>query len=101
MPSKLTAIMASGRPVVAGACGDSDVGRAAAAGGLVVPPGDAGAFSAAIGRLLADAPMRQQLGSSGRAYALANWERGTILRRALADLSLRVQVVHKVDTSAS
>lgn len=103
MPSKLTAIMASGRPVVAGACGDSDVGRAAAAGGLVVPPGDAGAFSAAIGRLLADAPMRQQLGSSARAYALANWERGTILRRALADLSLRVQVevVHKVDTSAS
>ncbi len=40
MPSKLTAIMASGKPVVAGAHTDSDVGRAAAAGGLVVPPGD-------------------------------------------------------------
>jgi colanic acid biosynthesis glycosyl transferase WcaI len=101
MPSKLTAIMASGRPVVAGACGDSDVGRAAAVGGIVVPPGDAGAFSAAIGQLLADAPMRQRLGSSGRAYAVANWERSTILRRAIADVSLRVQVVHKVDTSAS
>jgi colanic acid biosynthesis glycosyl transferase WcaI len=101
MPSKLTAIMASGRPVVAGACGDSDVGRAASAGGIVVPPGDAGAFSAAIGTLLADAPMRDRLGISGREYAVANWERSTILRRALADVSLRMQVVHKVDTSAS
>jgi colanic acid biosynthesis glycosyl transferase WcaI len=99
MPSKLTAIMASGRPVVASACGDSDVARAASAGGLVVPPGDAGAFSAAIGRLLADAPMRQRLGNSGRAYAVANWERSMILRRAVADLSVRVQVIHKVDTS--
>jgi colanic acid biosynthesis glycosyl transferase WcaI len=101
MPSKLTTIMASGRPVVAGASGDSDVGRAAAAGGIVVPPGDAGAFSEAIGRLLADAGMRDRLGTSGRAYAVANWERSTILRRALADLSVRMQVIHKVDTSAS
>lgn len=101
MPSKLTAIMASGRPVVAGAGRDSEVGRAAAAGGIVVPPGDAVAFSDAIGRLLADAPMRVRLGNSGREYALANWERSTILRRAIADLSVRVQVIHKVDTSAS
>jgi colanic acid biosynthesis glycosyl transferase WcaI len=101
MPSKLTAIMASGKPVVAGAHTDSDVGRAAAAGGIVVPPGDAGAFSRAIGSLLADSSMRDRLGLSARAYALENWERSTVLRRALADLSLRIQVVHKVDTSAS
>lgn len=101
MPSKLTAIMASGKPVVAGAHSDSDVGRAAAAGGLVVPPGDAGAFSKAIGKLLADASMRARLGDSARAYAVANWERSNVLRRALADIASRVQVVHKVDTSAS
>src|SRR5688572_1831010 len=88
MPSKLTAIMASGKPVVAGAHTDSDVGRAAAAGGIVVPPGDAGAFSRAIGRLLADSSMRDRLGVSARAYALENWERSTVLRRALAELSL-------------
>jgi colanic acid biosynthesis glycosyl transferase WcaI len=101
MPSKLTAIMASGKPVVAGAHSDSDVGRAAAAGGLVVPPGDAGAFAVAIGRLLADAAMRDRLGSSGRDYAVAHWEKSAVLRRALADLSSRIEVVHKVDTSTS
>lgn len=101
MPSKLSAIMASGRPVVASARGDSDVGRAAAAGGLVVPPGDARAFSDAIGRLLANAPMRDELGLAGRAYAVANWERSAILRRAFADLSQRVRIVHKADTSPS
>ena len=101
MPSKLTAIMASGKPVVASAHCDSDVGRAAAAGGLVVPPGDAGAFSLAIGTLLADSSMRDRLGNSGRDYAVAHWEKSAVLRRALADLSSRIRVVHKVDTSAS
>ncbi len=101
MPSKLTAIMASGKPVVAGAHRDSDVGRAAVAGGIVVPPGDAVAFSDALGKLLGDSAMRARLGSAGREYAVANWERSAVLRRALADLSSRIQVVHKVDTSAS
>jgi len=101
MPSKLTAIMASGKPVVASAHGDSDVGRAAAAGGLVVPPGDASAFHEAIGKLLADATLRSRLGTSGREYALANWERSAILRRALSEVSQRIHVIHKVDTSAS
>lgn len=101
MPSKLTAIMASGRPVVAGAHRDSDVGRAAAAGGIVVPPGDAGAFSVAIDTLLADSSMRHRLGSSGREYAVAHWEKSSVLDRALAELSSRIDVVHKVDTSAS
>jgi colanic acid biosynthesis glycosyl transferase WcaI len=101
MPSKLTAIMASGKPVVAGARTDSDVGRVAAAGGLVVPPGDPSAFGAAIDRLLVDAGLRKDLGQSARAYAVAHWERGTILRRALSELSQRIRVVHKVDTSTS
>lgn len=101
MPSKLTAIMASGKPVVAGAHTDSDVGRAAAAGGIVVPPGDAGAFSSAIGKLLGDSAMRSRLGSAGREYAVTHWERSAVLRRALAELSSRIQVVHKVDTSTS
>jgi len=101
MPSKLTAIMASGKPVVAIASGDSDLGRAAAAGGIVVPPGDSGAFSSAIGRLLSDAAMRDRLGNSGRAYAVANWERSTILHHALNEVSQRIRVVHRIDTSAT
>jgi colanic acid biosynthesis glycosyl transferase WcaI len=86
MPSKLTAIMASGRPVVASARAGSDVARTAAAGGLVVPPGDAEAFGAAIRRLLSDAALRMDLGRTGRAYAESNWNREAVLRSLHAEL---------------
>jgi colanic acid biosynthesis glycosyl transferase WcaI len=88
MPSKLTAIMASGRPVVATASSGSDVARISAQGGLVVPPGDVGAFTAAIRRLLDDAALRLRLGEAGRRYALENWERNTVLERACTELKL-------------
>jgi glycosyltransferase involved in cell wall biosynthesis len=44
---------------------------------LAVPPGDAGALAAALGRLLADPALRAGLGAAGRARVLANftWER--------------------------
>ena len=86
LPSKLTAIMASGRPVVATARSGSDVARSAANGGIVVAPGDIRGVSNAVRRLLADDALRQTLGASGRAYALENWERDTVLQRAFARL---------------
>jgi colanic acid biosynthesis glycosyl transferase WcaI len=86
LPSKLTAIMASGRPVIATARSGSDVARAAAHGGIVVPPGDIGALSGAIRTLLADETLCDSLGAAGRAYAVEHWERETVLRRAFAML---------------
>jgi colanic acid biosynthesis glycosyl transferase WcaI len=86
MPSKLSAIMASGRPVVATAQVGSDLARASAEGGIVVPPGDAEGFATALRRLLDDEALRHRLGASGRAYALANWERDMVLQRAFDDL---------------
>lgn len=86
MPSKLTAMLASGRPVVATARGGSDVARVAAEGGVVVPPGDAAAFAAALRTLLADAELRCRLGAAGRAYAAANWDRDLVLQRAFDEL---------------
>jgi colanic acid biosynthesis glycosyl transferase WcaI len=84
LPSKLTAIMASGRPVVATARNGSDVARAATNGGIVVPPGNLGALADAIRALLADDGLCERLGSAGRAYAVDHWERETVLRRAFA-----------------
>ncbi|HUG73291.1 MAG TPA: WcaI family glycosyltransferase, partial [Steroidobacteraceae bacterium] len=87
LPSKLSAIMASGRPVVATASADSELGRAAAHGGLVVPPGDVTAFVQALQRLLRDAALRQRLGEGGRAHAAANWDRQAVLHRFGTSLS--------------
>ena len=84
LPSKLGAILASGRPVVATARSGSDIARFAGSGGLVVPPADVVAFESAIRRLLNDAALRRELGAAGRACALANWERESVMRRTFA-----------------
>ena len=84
MPSKLAAMMASGRPVLATAHSGSDVARVVSEGGLVVAPGDVEALCLAIERLLADDALRQRMGQSGRAYAEAQWERDAVLRRAFS-----------------
>jgi colanic acid biosynthesis glycosyl transferase WcaI len=86
LPSKLGAIMASGRPVVATARGGSDVARAASKGGIVVAPGDVSAFEQAVRRLLRDEALGRRFGASGRAYALQHWERETVLRQTFAQL---------------
>jgi colanic acid biosynthesis glycosyl transferase WcaI len=86
MPSKLTAIMASGRPVVATAGHGSELACAAREGGIVVSPGDAQALASAIRCLLDDEALRRKLGAAGRAYALANWEREAVLQRAFDEL---------------
>jgi colanic acid biosynthesis glycosyl transferase WcaI len=87
LPSKLTGILASARPVVAVASPGSDLECAAARGGLVVAPGDVEAFVSAIERLCADATLREQLGVRGRAYAVAHWDRSVVLGRLRADLN--------------
>lgn len=51
-------------PEVAGTDGDTC---------LAVPPGDAGALAAALGKLLADPELRRRLGTAGRARVLAKF----------------------------
>ena len=71
MPSKLGAMLASGRPVLAMVTPDSPVGRSLGQGGSITPPGDAIAAAQEL-RRLADEPLeRERLGRAARAAALA------------------------------
>jgi colanic acid biosynthesis glycosyl transferase WcaI len=81
MPSKLTGMLASGRPVVATARSGTQLATAVQGCGAVVPPGDPNAFAAAILELAADKDLRQLLGQSARRYALAHLDFRGILDR--------------------
>lgn len=88
MPSKLTAMMASGRPVVAGARPGSEVAGLVACAGRVVAPGDAAAFAAAVRELAADPVLRDRCGCAARAIALRTWDKRSILAHAFSPASV-------------
>jgi|GEM_PF-4081077 len=73
MPSKLTGIMAAGKPVVATV-------RAGPAG-IITPPGDCQAFAQAI-TSLADRPqLRETIGRAARRIAEREFDKEVILQR--------------------
>lgn len=79
MPSKLAFMLASGKPVVAGAAPGTALARAIDGCGIAVAPGDAKAMAAAIGELATDAQHRLRLGEVARRRAIADWDREAIL----------------------
>jgi glycosyltransferase involved in cell wall biosynthesis len=76
--------MAAGRPVVASAVGGLGEAVVDGATGLLVPPGDAGALAAALGRLAADAALRARLGEAGRARVLTHYGAARMAEGTLA-----------------
>lgn len=81
LPSKLTNMLASGRPVVATALPDTALAREVEGAGVICPPGDPAALAAAIEALL-DAPERRaSLGAAARAGAVEKWDMKRILGR--------------------
>ncbi len=81
MPSKLTGMLASGRPVIATAEPETQVGRVVGGCGVLVPPGDGAALARAIVDLAADPARRQGLGAAARAYAETHLAREAIMGR--------------------
>lgn len=71
MPNTVLEALAAARPVVATAVGDIPTLVRDGVTGLLVPPGDAGALGAAIGRLLKDPAAAAELGAAGRRHVLA------------------------------
>jgi len=69
MPSKLTGMLASGRPVIATARPGTELAETLANAGIVTPPGDPGALADAVERLCGDAAGCSTMGALGRAHA--------------------------------
>ncbi len=79
MPSKLTGMLSSGRPVIATADPGTQVAHVVEGCGLVVPAEEASALHAAVQRLIDDEPLRQQLGEAARRYAVEHLGKQQVL----------------------
>lgn len=85
LPSKLTNMLASGRPVVATAESETALAEEVEGVGLVVEPGAAPDMAQAIGNLVDDPDLRKELGVAARARALARWDKTSILDSLLSE----------------
>lgn len=87
MPSKLTGMLSSGRPVIATADPGTQVAHVVSgttpeeACGLVVPAEDPTALHAAVQHLIDDAALRNQLGANARRYAVQHLGKQQVLEQ--------------------
>ncbi|EGD57217.1 putative colanic acid biosynthesis glycosyl transferase WcaI [Novosphingobium nitrogenifigens DSM 19370] len=86
LPSKLTNMLASGRPVVATAASGTGLAEEVEGCGLVTEPGDVDAMAAAIVDLLDDPAARDRYGVAARKRAEERWSRRAILAAFEAEL---------------
>ncbi len=93
MPSKLTGMLASARPVVATAHAGTELANVVAVCGLVVEPENALAFAEAINKLANDPNLRAQLGSAGHLYAQNHLDKTAVLAKFEADLQNLLKIL--------
>lgn len=79
MPSKLTNMMASGRPTVAIASSCSSVYTIASSYGIITPPRDTNKFASAITLLAHNKVLRERLGNQANAEAIRAFNKERIL----------------------
>lgn len=79
LPSKLTNMLASGRPVVATAGVGTGLAHECDGCGIVTEPGDAAALATAIETLIDDPEARARYGAAARLRAEQRWSRVAIL----------------------
>lgn len=82
LPSKLTNMLASGRPVVATAAAGTQVAELVCECGVVVRPGDSVGLAAALTWLAESADRRRELGLKGRVLAARLWDKERLLSEA-------------------
>ena len=91
MPSKLTGMLSSGRPVVATADAGTQVAHVVEGCGLVVPAEDALALNAAVRRLIDDESLRCELGEAARVYAVEHLGKEQVLEEFERNLKTLVR----------
>lgn len=87
MPSKLTGMLSSGRPVVATADEGTQIAEVLVDCGVLVEPDNAASFADAVLQLAKHTEKRTVLGEHARAYALKHWAKDEVLRNF--DLQMR------------
>jgi colanic acid biosynthesis glycosyl transferase WcaI len=84
LPSKLSGMLASGRPVVAACRAGTEIAEIVSQCGIVVAPDDAAGLAEAVASLADDPARRADLGRRARDIAEARFERDATLRRVFA-----------------
>jgi len=90
MPSRLSAMLSSGRPVIATAHPGTQVAMVVEGRGLVVPPENLDAVHAAVLRLVDDRDLRLTLGRAAREYAVRHLGKQNVLEQFERDLEVLV-----------
>ncbi|WP_319518096.1 WcaI family glycosyltransferase [uncultured Martelella sp.] len=98
LPSKLTNMLASGRPVIATAMPDTALAHEVEGAGIVVSPGDSEAMSAALEELLEQPDRRAALGQMARERALARWDMTAILDRLKSQFEMLIGTPRRAGT---
>lgn len=86
LPSKLTGMLSSGRPVIATCRNDTEIGETVRRCGLLVPPEDGEALAGAILTLHSDPLQRKRLGLAARQYSDEYLAKEAILSKLQEDL---------------
>ncbi len=81
MPSKLSAMLASGRAVVAVADPESELAGIVSQVGRIIPPSELGSLRRAILDLVNSPDLRAEYGRKGRRYACRHWDASLLLSR--------------------
>jgi colanic acid biosynthesis glycosyl transferase WcaI len=79
LPSKLSGMLASGRPVIATCHPGTEISEIVSRCGVVVAPQDSTALARAVSTLADDGTLRLELGRRAREFAESNFERNAVL----------------------
>lgn len=93
LPSKLSGMLASGRPVIATCRPGTEISEVVSQCGMVVAPHDDEALAQAVCTLTNDVPQRQELGRRARDLAEVHFERDAVLSRIFGPLEADVASV--------